>query len=225
MEGTKKAELCSELAKEGMVDVRSKRCGHQGCSVWPSSAWNVTRRLGAIFFFSARDRECGHKKCDHQGCKKDSSYGVEGTKRRKLCPQYAAGGVADVHHKRCGYQGIFGKEGTKKIEFCRQDARQGMVGVATFVLPWKRMLFPSWSVRILGCCCFSSSVTFFFAFLWHLFRCVFLGSSTSSCFNDDLRFSKSSAGYKLILFPHLSVGWLGLRSESNDEANRMQPSC
>ena len=32
MEGTKKAELCSDHASEGMVDVSSKRCGHPGCT-------------------------------------------------------------------------------------------------------------------------------------------------------------------------------------------------
>ena len=36
VEGTKTAELCSQHAREGMVNVISKRCGRQGCNKYPS---------------------------------------------------------------------------------------------------------------------------------------------------------------------------------------------
>lgn len=35
MEGTKKANLCSQHAEQGMVDVNSKKCRHQGCDTLP----------------------------------------------------------------------------------------------------------------------------------------------------------------------------------------------
>ena len=44
VEGTKKAELCSQHAREGMVNVRSKRCGHQGCNKIPSYGMEGTRK-------------------------------------------------------------------------------------------------------------------------------------------------------------------------------------
>ncbi|CAM9817006.1 unnamed protein product, partial [Ectocarpus fasciculatus] len=34
--GSKKTRFCKTHAKHGMVDVVSKRCGHQGCTTIPS---------------------------------------------------------------------------------------------------------------------------------------------------------------------------------------------
>ncbi|CAM9586530.1 unnamed protein product [Ectocarpus sp. 4 AP-2014] len=35
-DGSKKAEFCSQHAKQGMVNLRSRRCNHPGCMKRPS---------------------------------------------------------------------------------------------------------------------------------------------------------------------------------------------
>lgn len=44
VEGTKKAERCSRHARDRMVDVASKRCGHPGCNIRPSYGVQGTKK-------------------------------------------------------------------------------------------------------------------------------------------------------------------------------------
>ena len=70
------------------------------------------------------------KRCGHQGCTKQPSYGVEGTKKAELCSQHAAEGMVNVKRGRWGHKGCnkwpsFGVAGTKKAELCARAPEGG----------------------------------------------------------------------------------------------------
>lgn len=44
MEGAKTAEFCAGHAKEDMVDIGNRRCGHPGCNKQPTYDVKVARR-------------------------------------------------------------------------------------------------------------------------------------------------------------------------------------
>ena len=74
------------------------------------------------------------RKCGTEGCTKQPSFGVTGTRSAEYCPQHAPGGMVNVKSRkcraeRCGKIPSFGVTGTKTAEYCAQHAKGGMVNV------------------------------------------------------------------------------------------------
>lgn len=93
VKGNKKMEFCGRHAREGMVDVISKRCGQKQASygvtglkmyvdyvLMPSSAFS-TPGWAPVDVISRR--------CGHQGCNVQPSYGAAGTKKTEFCVQHS----------------------------------------------------------------------------------------------------------------------------------------
>ncbi|CAN0352711.1 unnamed protein product, partial [Pylaiella littoralis] len=99
--GIKRREFCFGHAKDGMVDVCSKRCNHRGCTKRPS--FIVAGTCNKTAGFCSRHAEDGmvDKKCTHRGCTKCPSYGVAGTKTAELCSGHAKDGMVNVIKKKC----------------------------------------------------------------------------------------------------------------------------
>lgn len=95
-EGTKNTEFCSQHAKAGMVNVKSKQCGRRGCNLTPSYGLEGAKAE----FCSQHAREgmvnVKGRRCEHQGCTKDPTHGVEGTMKAELCSQHTKEGMVDV---------------------------------------------------------------------------------------------------------------------------------
>ena len=154
VEGTKKAELCAQHAKPGMVDVVSKRCGHPGCTKQPSYGLKGSKAELCGQHANPGMVDVVNKRCGHPGCTRQPSYGVEGGKRRELCALHATEGMVDVSVKRCGHRGCskranHGVEGAKasalstagggggcprgRIRFAAQVGRASVVDVSANV--------------------------------------------------------------------------------------------
>ena len=81
------------------------------------------------------------RKCKTEGCGKQSSYGVAGTKTAEFCAQHAVDytqhspdGMVDVYNRKCRTKGwgkgpSYGIAGTKTMEYCAQHALDRMVDV------------------------------------------------------------------------------------------------
>ena len=107
LEDTQKNKRFSEHASDGMGYVKKKRCAH-----------------------------VSSKRCRTEGCRKQPSFGVAGTKTREYCAQHAPDGMVNVSSIRkcrtegCGKYPSFGAAGTKRVEYCAQHAPDGMVNVS-----------------------------------------------------------------------------------------------
>ncbi|CAM9597803.1 unnamed protein product [Ascophyllum nodosum] len=76
------------------------------------------------------------RKCRTESCRKNSSFGVPGTKTAEYCAQHAPDGMINVFSLKCriescGKRRSFGVAGTKTAEYCAQHAPDGMVDVCS----------------------------------------------------------------------------------------------
>ncbi|CBJ29797.1 EsV-1-7 [Ectocarpus siliculosus] len=133
-DNSKKAEFCSQHAKQGMVNVVHKRCGHTACSTRPSYGDAGSKKAE----FCSQHAKQGmvnvrNKRCGHTACSTRPSYGDAGSKKAEFCSQHAKQGMVNVHNKRCGHPACFARPsyGTagSKAEYCSRHAKQGMVNV------------------------------------------------------------------------------------------------
>ena len=74
--------------------------------------------------------------CRTEGCRKQPSFGVAGTKTVEYCEQHAPEGMVDIKSRKCRTEGCdkrayFGVAGTKTAEYCVQHAPNGMVNVCS----------------------------------------------------------------------------------------------
>ncbi|CAN0382768.1 unnamed protein product [Ascophyllum nodosum] len=68
------------------------------------------------------------RKCSTEGCGKQPSFGVAGTKTVQYCAQHAPDGMVNVYSRKyrtegCGKKPSFGVAGTKMAEYCIQHVR------------------------------------------------------------------------------------------------------
>ena len=76
--------------------------------------------------------EVCNKRCRTEGCGKQPSFGVTGTKTVEYCAQHAPDGMIDIRSRKCraescGKKPSFGVTGTKRAEYCARHAPDGMV--------------------------------------------------------------------------------------------------
>lgn len=74
------------------------------------------------------------KTCGHEGCLKQPTFGIDGSKNKEFCGPHAKPGMVCIHGRRCGEKGCmkvpsYGAAGTKTALYCRQHAKAGMVAV------------------------------------------------------------------------------------------------
>lgn len=122
-----------------MVDVRSKRCSHEGCATWPSYGADGSKKAE----YCARHSLPGmvdvcNKRCGMRGCTIRPSHGYENSsaeKKPEFCARHAMAGMVDVRNKRCGHRGgceqppTYCVPGKAAAEFCARHAEAGMVRV------------------------------------------------------------------------------------------------
>ena len=132
---TKKAGYCSSHAKDGMIDVRTKRCKHPTCKTKPTYGAAGTREN----IFCAKHAHdgmvdiCNKKRCGHPSCNTRPMYGLEGTRQQIFLRKTRShDGMMDTCSQRCGYSGCttqphYGwSERLKKTEFCGHYSHDGM---------------------------------------------------------------------------------------------------
>jgi uncharacterized linocin/CFP29 family protein len=128
-----KGRFCKAHCLDGMVDVKSKRCEHEGCKLRPY--FDIEGGKGRFCKAHCLDGmvDVKNKRCEHGGCKSlNPAFDVEGGKGR-FCKAHCLDGMIDVKHKRCEYEGCksrpnFDVEGGKG-RFCKAHCLDGMIDV------------------------------------------------------------------------------------------------
>jgi len=129
IEGDKKALYCATHKKEGMVDVKNKRCLE--CNKGPS--YNKEGEKIALFCGTHKKEgmvDIKNKRCLE--CKLRASYNKEGEKKALYCSIHKKEGMVDVKSKRCiecNKGPSYNNEGEKIALYCVAHKKEGMVDV------------------------------------------------------------------------------------------------
>ncbi|CAM9293047.1 unnamed protein product [Sphacelaria rigidula] len=120
-----------------MVDVKSKKCGDEGCSKRPS--FGVVGSKKAEFcskhaMAGMVDVRVG--KCGYGGCSKHPSFGVVGSNMTEVCFEHVRARMVGVKNKKCAHEGCstqacYGVAGSKTAKFCFEHARAGLMNVVS----------------------------------------------------------------------------------------------
>jgi hypothetical protein len=97
----KKATHCKDHKTDDMVDVRSKTCLYQGCSIKPS--FNVKGSKTGLYCFEHKTESMVNvisKRCKHTDCNTQASFGNEDS-TAEYCKKHALPGMIDVVNKIC----------------------------------------------------------------------------------------------------------------------------
>lgn len=96
MVASKETKFCVTHAPEGMVNVRSARCGRAGCNKLPIFGVSSTKKAQ---FCSPHAWEgmvgVVQRRCNHPGCKKLSCNGVSGSSK-ELCSRHVQDGTVKI---------------------------------------------------------------------------------------------------------------------------------
>jgi hypothetical protein len=131
-------KFCSEHKREGMVDVRSKRCAHDGCTS-TSRVFNHPGETKGMFCGEHKEPgmvDVASKQCAHDGCTTRPNFNHPGETGGMFCSEHKREGMVDVVRKQCAHDGCttrpnFNHPGEAKGMFCGEHKREGMVDVVS----------------------------------------------------------------------------------------------
>jgi len=130
-----KARYCSVHKKEGMVNVKSKTCIHEGCRKIP--IFNTEGEANALYCATHKKEgmvDVKHKTCIHEGCRKRPTFNTEGEANALYCATHKKEGMVNVKSKTCIHEGCrkiptFNTEGEANALYCATHKKEGMVDV------------------------------------------------------------------------------------------------
>ena len=136
----KPAEFCAKHKEENMVDVKHKKCIHEGCKKLP--VFNFEGRSTGVYCFTHKENgmiDIKNKKCIHEGCKKQPVFNFEGQSKGIYCFTHKENGMIDIKHKKCIHidengnkcekRPSFNFEGRSFGVYCFTHKENGMVNV------------------------------------------------------------------------------------------------
>ena len=101
-EPEKKAIYCSTHKKDGMIDVKSKKCIQEGCIVKPCFNWDTEKDP----IYCSTHKKDGmidvtHKRCIQEGCIVRPVFNLETEKKAIYCYTHKKDGMINVVDKTC----------------------------------------------------------------------------------------------------------------------------
>ena len=131
LKGETKPLYCSKHKKDGMIDIRSKRCIE--CDV--IATFNIVGEKNGLY--CAKHKIDGmidvkNKACIYEGCSTRPSYNFSEKKAGIYCVKHKLSGMIDVQHRKCIECGIlpsFNLKGNKIPLYCLTHKHEGMVNV------------------------------------------------------------------------------------------------
>ena len=130
-----KALYCSVHKKEGMVNVKDKKCIHEGCRTRPT--FNTEGEANGLYCATHKKEgmvDVKHKTCINEGCRKIPTFNTEGEANGLYCATHKKEGMVDVKSKTCIHEGCkkkptFNTEGEANALYCATHKKEGMVNV------------------------------------------------------------------------------------------------
>jgi len=121
-EGETTALYCSPHKVEGMVDVKKKKCIHEGCKIQPT--FNYEGETTALYCSRHKVegmRNVKSKTCIHEGCKKIPAFNNDGETNALYCSAHKLKGMRNVVSLRCIHEGCYTiTNGLKKYDgYCQ----------------------------------------------------------------------------------------------------------
>jgi hypothetical protein len=116
-----------------MVNVKHKRCEHEGCDS-TNRSFNIKGSKNGRFCAEHKTAEMidvKNKRCEHEGCDSISpAFNIKGGKGR-FCAEHKTAEMVDVQHKRCEHEGCqtfasYGIPGRQKSH-CFPHRQKGMI--------------------------------------------------------------------------------------------------
>ena len=129
---TKKPKYCAEHKKEGMVNVKGKRCEHEDCLKFPHFGNSGERPKYCVEHKKEGMVNVTGKRCEDEDCLKFPYFGNSG-ERPKYCVEHKKEGMVNVKSKTCEdedctKQPNFGNSG-ESPKYCVEHKKEGMVNV------------------------------------------------------------------------------------------------
>ncbi|CAM9634642.1 unnamed protein product [Sphacelaria rigidula] len=121
----------------GMVDVKNKKCGREGCSIQASFGVAGSKEAKVCFEHArAGMMNVVSKMCGFEGCSTQALYGSVGSNKADFCSEHAREEIVDVVNKNysneeCFKSRSYAVAGSAKAKFCSEHARAGMVNMGS----------------------------------------------------------------------------------------------
>jgi len=130
--------LCTTHKKEGMVNVKSKRCAFVYPNKIPCYINPIYNKIGeqkGKFCVVHKEDDMVYvvgKRCEKDGCRIIAQFNFDIEQRGKFCSQHKTEGMIDVKHRRCEADGCSNQpsyrfETDTSCRFCATHKQQGMI--------------------------------------------------------------------------------------------------
>lgn len=129
---------CMTHAKEGMVNVKSKRCAFvyaDGLPCYTTPIYNIDGEHKGKYCILHKSSEMINvigKRCEVEACRYIAQFNMAGEKKGKYCSQHKEDGMIDVKHRRCEFEGCsqlpsFKYPTDTSCRFCSIHKLEGMI--------------------------------------------------------------------------------------------------
>jgi hypothetical protein len=137
---------CIHHKKDGMVNVKGKRCEYVyegGIPCYTIPIYNKDGELKGRFCIGHKEADMVNvtgKRCEKEGCNCIAQFNVDGEQKGKFCSQHKSNGMIDVRHRKCEYEGCSNAPSYKFVKdtscrFCATHKLEGMTnGKHTFCI-------------------------------------------------------------------------------------------
>ena len=128
---------CSSHKKDGMVNVKSKRCAFiydNGLPCYINPIYNVAGEQKGKFCIDHKEENMVNvtgKRCEMDGCRYHAQFNFDGEQQGKFCSQHKTEGMVDIKHRRCEAEGCsnapsYKFETDSSCRFCATHKLEGM---------------------------------------------------------------------------------------------------
>ncbi len=128
---------CGSHRKDGMVNVKCKRCAFiydNGLPCYITPIYNVAGEQKGKFCIVHKEDDMVNvtgKRCEMDGCRYHAQFNFDGEQRGKFCSQHKTDGMVDIKHRRCEAEGCSNQPSYKfetdsSCRFCATHKLEGM---------------------------------------------------------------------------------------------------
>jgi hypothetical protein len=134
-ENKSKGIYCSKHKKDGMIDIKNKKCIYESCKNTPTYNFEgETKRLYCSKHKKEEMVDISHIFCLYKNCKIRANYNYEDKKNGLYCFEHKKDGMIDIKNKKCIYEGCkttpsFNFEGETRRLYCMEHKKVGMINI------------------------------------------------------------------------------------------------
>ena len=127
---------CKLHKKDGMINVKSKKCKEENCNKLNPAFNYINNKLGIYCAQHKKDDmiDVINKKCLEENCNKRPSYNNKNEKTRIYCAEHKKNGMVNVKHKKCLEKNcnkipIYNHVDEKSPTYCLEHKKENMINI------------------------------------------------------------------------------------------------